>query len=167
VLSRGFDAGCLSWLLYSSDRFSRWRRAYLPAECGVPPGVSYPTSGQERAMSPSRAPSICTHPACGAIAVKAGRCGAHPLEKRKAHDPAQRRFYSSARWTQLSKQVRNEEPVCRICRRTPSTNVDHIDGDYNNNARENLRALCTPCNRNRTGVQHHGKRQSGGGVTKK
>lgn len=53
-----------------------------------------------------------------------------------------------------------------ICRTNPSTNVDHIDGNWRNNERSNLRALCSECERTRTGRQHRGYVTGGGGDKK-
>jgi 5-methylcytosine-specific restriction endonuclease McrA len=72
-------------------------------------------------------------------------------------DTAQAQFYGSTGWKRLREYVRGQEPVCQLCGRRPSTNVDHIDGDWRNNSRANLRALCTPCERSHTARQHGAK----------
>lgn len=53
--------------------------------------------------------------------------------------------------------VRQQEPFCRMCKRNRSALTDHIDGDWRNCDRENLRALCRPCNDIHTGKQHRAK----------
>ena len=72
-------------------------------------------------------------------------------------DPEQARFYGSKEWKQTRARVKREEPVCRICRANPTSTVDHIDGDYRNRARSNLRGLCGTCEASRTGRQHRAK----------
>ncbi len=55
----------------------------------------------------------------------------------------------SATWKRIRAQVLREEPICRMCRSkgrtTPANEVDHIDGDPNNHAPNNLQALCSRC----------------------
>lgn len=62
-------------------------------------------------------------------------------------------------WRQLSKLIRQEEPLCRLCLERgiykPSQCVDHIDGNSKNNTRENLQALCWSCHSRKT-VQENG-----------
>ena len=62
-------------------------------------------------------------------------------------------------WRRLRAWVLAREPLCRECRRkgrvTQGTEVDHIDGDSFNNARENLQGLCKPCHTRKTN-QHDG-----------
>lgn len=108
-------------------------------------------------MTPSRAARICSAPGCGVI-VERGRCTAHAVtqQERRFKDPEQQRFYNSTRWKQLRAIVRSQEPRCRICTVNQSTNVDHIDGNWSNNDRANLRALCSSCEKTRTGQQHRG-----------
>lgn len=84
----------------------------------------------------------------------------------RAKDPEQRKFYNSTQWKKLRAIVRYREPFCRICKENPSTNVDHIDGDWRNNGFDNLRALCTGCEKAHTGRQHQSKQDGGDGVAK-
>ena len=57
----------------------------------------------------------------------------------------------TARWKNLSKRIRREEPLCRLCDAkgivTLATQVDHIDEtveDYF--LRSNLQPICMACN---------------------
>lgn len=85
------------------------------------------------------------------------RCPAHPRHAERRKDPAQAAFYSSMKWRRLRAQVKREQPICAICRVRPSQVVDHVDGDWRNNERINLRGLCRPCEARRTGQQHAAK----------
>ncbi|WP_052292899.1 HNH endonuclease signature motif containing protein [Desulfofarcimen acetoxidans] len=57
-------------------------------------------------------------------------------------------------WRKLRLSVLKEEPLCRECakkgRLTPATQVDQIDGDVVNLARENLQPLCQSCHSRKT-----------------
>jgi len=50
----------------------------------------------------------------------------------------------------LRKIILSEEPICRICRKAPSTEMDHIDGDNTNLSRENLQGACKSCHSRKT-----------------
>jgi 5-methylcytosine-specific restriction protein A len=111
----------------------------------------------------------CSHPGCGALSH--GRfCAEHEAEHRAVEDArrgsAGRRGYGAA-WRKVRKQVLNDEPLCREClahdRVTAATDVDHIDGNPRNNARENLRPLCHSCHSKRTARdQGYGRKRKGG-----
>lgn len=110
---------------------------------------------------PRRALRPCAQPGCPAL-VTSGRCAAHTVKRADTYRPKprdQQRFYGSAEWKALRTRVIREEPVCRICHARPSEVVDHIDGDYRNRARQNLRGLCRTCEASRTGRQHAAKRR--------
>lgn len=53
------------------------------------------------------------------------------------------RLYDTSRWKQLRKMVLNRTPMCQHggCIEM-ATDVDHIDGDTDNNDMDNLKALC-------------------------
>jgi 5-methylcytosine-specific restriction protein A len=64
-------------------------------------------------------------------------------------------------WRRLRAAVLRDEPTCRLCRRAPATEVDHIVSfrgvaDPLRLARSNLRPVCKPCHRSRTARQSHG-----------
>jgi 5-methylcytosine-specific restriction protein A len=73
-----------------------------------------------------RALRICRKPGCTAL-VKSGYCPAHAhvIEEQKRESfekldakktPEQKKFYSSSRWTECSRQHRVNEPLCRRCK---------------------------------------------------
>jgi len=69
---------------------------------------------------------------------------------------AQNAKYKTEAWKRLSKLVRRQDPYCFLClttnKLTLAESVDHIDGDSENDARENLLSLCHCCHAWKTGV---------------
>ena len=67
---------------------------------------------------------------------------------------------NSTAWRKIRSAVLTEQPLCVICaergRRTPATQVDHIDGDAFNNAWDNLQALCHSCHSRKTVLEDGG-----------
>ena len=66
-----------------------------------------------------------------------------------------------ADWQALRAKVLRAEPVCRLCKSAPATEVDHIQrfrglADPLRLAPRNLRPVCRPCHRSRTARQSHG-----------
>jgi len=62
---------------------------------------------------------------------------------------AQNAKYKTEAWKRLSKLVRNQDPYCFLCltinKLVLAESVDHIDGNSENDARENLLSLCHCC----------------------
>jgi len=56
------------------------------------------------------------------------------------------------KWMRLRQQVLIEEPVCRICGRKPSTQVDHINpvSKGGTDERDNLQGVCEECHEEKT-----------------
>jgi 5-methylcytosine-specific restriction protein A len=72
---------------------------------------------------PKRAKSICNKVGCNTLIDSPGYCDAHKREKVQSlrdldakRTPEQKQFYSSRRWTTISKLHRAKEPLCRRCR---------------------------------------------------
>lgn len=107
---------------------------------------------------PSRLRTACTYPGCPLITT-GGRCDKHQREQTRRYEDnrlsAAKRGYGKS-WQGLRLLVLREEPLCRECD-APATDVDHIDGDVTNMARENLQALCHACHSRKT------TRENGGG----
>ena len=104
----------------------------------------------------------CKYPGCPE-AIRAGErfCGEHKnqawkdrVKRTGAEGKKANRFYSSKRWRALREKVLSEEPFCRHCKEkdviAESEEVDHIDGNRNNNSIENLQPLCKPCHSAKT-----------------
>ena len=53
---------------------------------------------------------------------------------------------NSKRWKAIRAQVLAEQPLCLMCQKLgriePAVDVDHIDNDSHNQARDNLQGLC-------------------------
>jgi 5-methylcytosine-specific restriction protein A len=86
-------------------------------------------------------------------------------ERRAREDAARenkqaRHLYNTAAWRRLRVRVLREEPVCRVCGRAPSTQVDHIrphDGDvYLFADRANCQGVCAPCHSRKTATEDGG-----------
>ena len=103
-----------------------------------------------------RAAHPCAAPGCPTLVHQGSYCTTHE-ETRRHTDPEQARFYRTARWKKLSKRIRTMRPVCEGCHVRPSKVTDHADGDYTNNADDNLQALCVDCNATKTAKQHRRK----------
>ena len=92
----------------------------------------------------------CAAPGCPAL-VSAGRCPTHAqaLERARPNRDV-RRWYFTAAWRSVRRQVLDEQPLCVECgkqqRITPAVDVDHIvpyEGDYGRFIdRTNLQGLC-------------------------
>jgi len=100
----------------------------------------------------------CAEPGCSAI-TSGGRCDKHRGAVGQHFDAtrpsAAKRGYGR-NWRRLRRLILAEEPLCRDCGGA-ATEVDHIDGDGTNMARENLQALCHACHSRKT------TRENGGG----
>ena len=70
--------------------------------------------------------------------------------RKQGYRPKQRTVsLKSSAWKQLRALVLAEEPLCRWCLARglfePSTDVDHINNDGDDNRRENLAGMCHSC----------------------
>lgn len=77
-------------------------------------------------------------------------CDAHKAAYDRRRGSANSRGYG-AEWKKLREQVLREEPLCRICRRADSREVDHIiPKPVGTDERWNLQGLCKPCHSRKT-----------------
>jgi len=97
---------------------------------------------------------FCAEPGCPAL-VPSGKCERHKPRVRSVQlDYVQvKRWYDSARWQRLRRDVLQAEPFCRSCRshgmKRLTVDIDHVrkhDGDallfWD---RDNLQGLCKRC----------------------
>lgn len=69
---------------------------------------------------------------------------------RYGHDTARGVLYGSPQWQKLRDWVlKAADFMCKKCRKL-ANQVDHIDGNPNNNASNNLQALCNACHGRKT-----------------
>jgi 5-methylcytosine-specific restriction protein A len=77
-------------------------------------------------------------------------------------------FYKSARWLKVRLVVLQRDPVCTVCHRVPSTEVDHVldraDRPDLELDESNLKGKCKPCHSRKTN-QTQRARSPGGPVT--
>jgi 5-methylcytosine-specific restriction enzyme A len=103
---------------------------------------------------------FCAEPGCGVL-VLGGRCPVHAPRERRAHVVTYantQRMYDSVRWARLRREVIQDEPFCRACRRAGrrslTVDVDHIVPHRGNPAvfwdRANLQGLCKRCHTTKT-----------------
>ena len=103
----------------------------------------------------------CAVPTCPSL-TRNTRCPQHTItrEERNPRDPAQIKFYGSARWKQIRATVKLNQPICGMCHRVPTDTVHHIDGNWQNNQPENHQGVCDTCHRQHSGREHRKKRAS-------
>ena len=99
-------------------------------------------------------PHACPTQGCAGLAEHGQRaCAACLAEKQQSRAARQRpamRLYNASHWRKLSKAVLSDQPICMACHRRPSTQCDHIDGDWRNTTRANLQGLCHACHSSKT-----------------
>ncbi|HVL49902.1 MAG TPA: HNH endonuclease signature motif containing protein [Actinomycetota bacterium] len=105
---------------------------------------------------PNRPARFCGEPQCPVRVPPPHRfCPEHRsshVRRRLGPTPAFR-IYDSARWRYLKQLVMREEPYCRLCKVSPTTDVDHIVEAQDGGApfdRSNLQGLCRPCHVRKT-----------------
>ena len=109
---------------------------------------------------PTSAPRPCNHPGCSEL-VKSGRCEVHQKVQRKqqdAHRDRGPRFYDKRRWRdRIRPHQLSQYPLCEACslvgKVVAATDVDHVDGNPNNNSTDNLMSLCHSCHSKKTAAQ--------------
>ena len=89
----------------------------------------------------------CMHLNCPNLVSKGRYCQVHKRESSG--------YYSTKEWRQLRAQVLAEEPICVICNKAPSTEVEHkIPRNQGGpDERWNLRGTCKPCHSAKTRIE--------------
>ncbi len=111
------------------------------------------------------APRPCLHPGCRAL-TKDGRCEVHAQQLARRIDEARRarrgnRKYDRRAWRDgVRPQQLRLEPLCRHCKArgwlVQATEVDHIDGNADNDEPSNLQSLCKACHSRKTAAEQGG-----------
>lgn len=101
--------------------------------------------------------SLCPEPGCPEL-TDGGRCERHKKTRERRRGSSAKRGYGAAHRA-MRKRVLREEPICRICRRRPSSIADHIVPREagGSDERENYQGACKPCHDAKT------RREDGGG----
>ena len=80
--------------------------------------------------------------------------------KQQQTKPRPRRQYetSSGTWRKVRRAQLAREPLCRPCNEqgltTAATQVDHIDGNSNNNKPGNYQSICAKCHQIKSNKEH-------------
>lgn len=85
----------------------------------------------------------------------------HYFVRSGAKQRTERTYKLNGRWWRgLRQQVLVDEPFCRSCAKrnklVMANEVDHIDGNPENNDRNNLQSLCKPCHSRKTAKEQNG-----------
>ena len=94
---------------------------------------------------PTAAKKFCSQPGCIAL-VDRGRCEAHrPKDKRGTRQ----KKYDRRQWRDRLRPMKlRTDPLCAHCTRqgkvVAASEVNHIDGNSDNDRWENLESLCKP-----------------------
>ncbi len=103
-------------------------------------------------------PKLCSHPACKNISRDGNhKCYLHrQIRKRSAKAIERSGFYNETKWKQLSKSIRMQRPVCEICNKELTNDLDHwLERSIDHNDefeydQRNLVCLCKSCHTRKT-----------------
>ena len=92
-------------------------------------------------------------------------CKEHTRQINKDYDESRRdraskKIYDSPRWRKLRLVVLKREPMCRMCKTSPATLVDHIKEIRDGGAPfdvDNLQPLCAACHAKKTAAERMGR----------
>jgi len=109
---------------------------------------------------------VCAEDGCPELTTQT-RCPKHTREfererESRVHRESQpwRSVYTDPRWPKLRRQVKREEPTCRVCG-APTTDVDHIVSVQDGGApfdRSKLHGLCHEHHSSKTAQEVDAKR---------
>jgi 5-methylcytosine-specific restriction endonuclease McrA len=95
---------------------------------------------------------VCAEPRCGIDATPGRRhCPTHDPGPWPGRPPRSERYPPD--WAKRRAVVLERDPICRLCGRAASVEVDHIEGLAGGHGLENLRGVCGPCHASRSGRQ--------------
>lgn len=102
----------------------------------------------------SRALRPCPRGLCRHLVGNGRSCPDHPPRLPFAGRPTARERYSSA-WDEISRRVRKEQPVCRLCRNEPTVAADHIvpRAEGGPDTYENAQGIGRRCHARKTGQE--------------
>ncbi len=108
---------------------------------------------------------VCAEDGCPNPATGRGRCDEHrkALERERSRqrraDPdkgARVKLYHSKKWQTTRKAILFRDPICRVCTKALSTEVDHITPLSQGGAPwdvANLQGICGPCHVRKSGAE--------------
>lgn len=112
---------------------------------------------------PTRAPTPCRRPGCGALLNKPGYCDAHRVAMHRDYGRARRAFdtelgfYQSREWRLVRAAFLRANPLCAACsaagRVVVAVVVDHVQPIKTGGARfdrTNHQSLCLSCHNRKT-----------------
>jgi 5-methylcytosine-specific restriction enzyme A len=90
---------------------------------------------------------VCSEPGCPNLSSES-KCAKH---RRKPWSTGERPDRTRGhKWTKKRKRILRRDPVCRICNRAPSEEVDHIVPIAEGGTDDLLQGACKPCHRAKT-----------------
>jgi 5-methylcytosine-specific restriction protein A len=106
---------------------------------------------------PKRPPRPCGHSGCPAL-VSSGRCARHRRPASQDTRPSARQRGYDRKWERLRAIILQRDPVCRLCRVSPSRHADHIIARANGGSDHpsNLQGTCASCHSRKTAAQDGG-----------
>ena len=115
-----------------------------------------------RYLMPYKPASPCRYQRCPNLTTDPTRyCPEHKTlmqQQQDAHRGTTKQRGYGANHQRLRRIVLSEEPLCRHCLQhgitTPSTDMDHIDGNAFNVDRANLQGLCHTCHSRKTAKEN-------------
>jgi 5-methylcytosine-specific restriction protein A len=92
----------------------------------------------------------CVEPGCPELVEDGNRCPKHKASRREYRRRRGDRLGSTYRWRKIRRRALERDGWrCVKCDAPYPLEVDHINGDREDNRLENLQSLCVPC--------HHAK----------
>lgn len=110
-------------------------------------------------IMPHKQPRPCKYPGCPETTIDpSGYCEPHKKAVNKSYEQTRetstQRGYDR-RWQKTRIFILNRDPICKICNRAPSTEVDHIIPRKKGGTDDprNLQGACKPCHSTKTATE--------------